>query len=118
MATPEATVEPRKQRRENSDSINTLTRSQRFWLEDGNVVLQAGGTQFKVHRGTLCRHSDVFKDMFSMPSPPAEAEDDTRVEGCPVIQLHDPVKDVEQMLSALYGDRYASCSTVNPLVTK
>ena len=36
-----------------------------LWKEDGNVVLQAGNTQFRVHRSMLADHSPVFKDIFA-----------------------------------------------------
>lgn len=79
-------------------TINTI-RSE-VWFEDGNIVLQAGGTQFKVYRGILSQSSSVFKDMFSLPQPPEKDED--LIEGCPIVHLSDSVKEVEHMLEALY----------------
>ena len=35
-----------------------------IWFSDGNIVIVAGSAAFKVHRGQLERHSEVFKDMF------------------------------------------------------
>ena len=35
-----------------------------IWFPDGNIVPIAGSAAFKVHRGQLERHSEVFKDMF------------------------------------------------------
>jgi len=35
-----------------------------IWFPDGNIVLVAGSAAFKVHRGQLERHSEVFKDTF------------------------------------------------------
>lgn len=43
------------------------------WLDDGNVVLVAGGTAFRVHQSILSRNSDIFRDMFTVPQP-ADAE--------------------------------------------
>ena len=37
------------------------------WFPDGNVVLLVRDVAFKVHRGQLARHSDVFRDMFALP---------------------------------------------------
>ncbi|KAG6331415.1 hypothetical protein ID866_7674 [Astraeus odoratus] len=71
-----------------------------LWFDDGNVVLQAEGKQFKVHRGILSAHSQIFKDMFSCPQPP---DKDEIVEGCPVVHLQDSASDILHILNALYG---------------
>ena len=46
----------------------------------------------------LARHSTVFKDMFGMPQPQAEAV----VEGCPIVHLSDTAEDIQHILTALY----------------
>ena len=68
------------------------------WLEDGNVVLVAGKTAFRVLRSVLSKHSSVFEDMFMIPQPP----DAETFEGCPAIQLQDADHDVEVVLRALF----------------
>ncbi|KDR79489.1 hypothetical protein GALMADRAFT_63111 [Galerina marginata CBS 339.88] len=35
-----------------------------LWLEDGNVIIQAGRSLFRVHRGILAAHSAFFKKRF------------------------------------------------------
>lgn len=74
------------------------------WLDDGNVVIVAERTAFKVLRSILSRNSDIFRDMFAMPQP-ANAE---VMDGCPVVQLPDSKKDVAHVLSALF-DHGNSC---------
>lgn len=69
-----------------------------FWFSDGNIVIVAGHTAFKVHRGQLERHSEVFRDLFSIPQP-AEQE---LMDGCPCVKLHDPPHDVLYLFMALY----------------
>ena len=69
------------------------------WYEDGNVVLQAENTQFKVFRGVLAEASTVFKDMFSFPQPSSSGQE--LVEGCPVVFLTDSAEEVRYMLRAL-----------------
>lgn len=69
-----------------------------IWLEDGNVVLQAQSTQFRVHRSTLSLHSSVFRDMFQFPQP----SDRHDVDGCPVVHVTDDPKDFEQVLKVVY----------------
>ncbi|KAG0698779.1 hypothetical protein DFH29DRAFT_990994 [Suillus ampliporus] len=40
-----------------------------IWFADGNIVLIADSAAFKVHHGQLERHSEVFRDLFSVPQP-------------------------------------------------
>ncbi|KZP13431.1 hypothetical protein FIBSPDRAFT_797890 [Athelia psychrophila] len=82
-----------------SDEAGSTTRSE-IWFEDGNVVLQAEGTHFKVYRGALAAHSPIFKDVFAMPQPPSEGE--AAIEGCPVVHLSDTAADVTIVLKALF----------------
>jgi len=70
----------------------------RLWLDDGSVVIQAELTQFRVHRTVLSRHSQVFRNMFSVPQPVYE----DNIEGCPIVHLSDSAQDVSHLLSALY----------------
>ncbi|CAA7266013.1 unnamed protein product [Cyclocybe aegerita] len=97
---------PKRRRLETEDaeaSVNgslATTRSEGLWLDDGNIILQAEATQFRVHRSMLARHSVVFKDMFSMPQP----DEDPVFEGCPVITLSDKAEDLKQILSVFYDN--------------
>ncbi|KAJ7255421.1 hypothetical protein B0H12DRAFT_1218768 [Mycena haematopus] len=85
---------PAKRRRTENVSI---VRSDR-WFGDGNVVLQAGNTQFRVHWGVLALHSSIFRDMQGLPQP----SDQPTVEDCPVVELSDDPEDIEYLLKALY----------------
>jgi hypothetical protein len=69
-----------------------------FWFADGNIVLVVGSSAFKVHRGQLERHSEVFNDLFSIPQP----DEQTLFEGTPWVELHDEPADVYHFLKALY----------------
>ncbi|KAF8217107.1 hypothetical protein K438DRAFT_1798313 [Mycena galopus ATCC 62051] len=81
------------QRTENTSIIRSET-----WRHDGNVVLQAANTQFRVHWSLLALHSSVFRDMEGLPQPPGQPS----VEGCPILELFDDPDDVEYLLKALY----------------
>ena len=70
-----------------------------IFFADGNVVLIAGHTAFKVHRGQLERHSDVFRDLFSVPQPEVNQ---CLVDGCPSVELYDHPTDLHHLLVALY----------------
>lgn len=52
------------------------------WYEDGNVIVQAESTQFKVFQGVLTTHSPVFIDILDDP----EIEED---DGCRIIRTND-----------------------------
>lgn len=73
-------------------------RVQELWFEDGNIVIQAGNSLYRVYRGVLATHSSVFKDMLSFPQPP----DSELVEGCPIVRLPDSDREVTPFLKALF----------------
>ncbi|KAH9830003.1 uncharacterized protein C8Q71DRAFT_717556 [Rhodofomes roseus] len=73
-----------------------------FWFNDGNIILVVRGIAFKVHRGQLERHSEIFRDLFSMPQPP----DQVLLDGCQWLELYDSPSDVLHLLSALYDGLY------------
>ncbi|KAF7377619.1 BTB domain-containing protein [Mycena sanguinolenta] len=75
-----------------------LTRSD-IWHDDGSVVLLVESTLFRVHWGVICLHSTFFRDMRDLPQP----ADQPNIEGCPVIELHDSLEDVEHLLHALHN---------------
>ena len=68
------------------------------WFDDGNVVLEAEQTQFRVYRGILSANSVIFKDMFSLCQSGEEGE----VEGCPLVHLSDSAQDVQIVLEVLH----------------
>ncbi|KAF5340566.1 hypothetical protein D9611_007303 [Ephemerocybe angulata] len=74
-------------------------RCEDVWFDDGNVVLQAEDIQFKVHKSVLAKHSSVFADLFDMP----HANDEPKVDGCPIVELHDSAEDIKHMSLRLYG---------------
>jgi len=74
------------------------------WFEDGNVILEAEATQFRVYRGILAANSTVFKDMFEFAQP----EGDGNVDGCPVVQLSDSAEDLQHVLMVLH-DAQSRC---------
>jgi BTB/POZ domain len=77
------------------------TQSEVHWFDDGNIILQAESKLFKVHRGVLAKHSNVFQDMFSLPQPPNQPT--AEHEGCPSVMLADSELDVHHFLNAIYS---------------
>ena len=103
------------------DAPRALIRSD-IWFSDGNIVLIAGAGAFKVHRGQLERHSEVFKDMFlvgraRVGSPRQDSslcDEETMneeghkiVDGCPTVDIYDCPSDVYHLLLALYDGLFA-----------
>ncbi|KJA28067.1 hypothetical protein HYPSUDRAFT_798599 [Hypholoma sublateritium FD-334 SS-4] len=79
-----------------------------FWFDDGNIVLQTGDTQFRVHRSLLASYSVIMKDCFEIP----RAEVEETVEGCPVLRLDDSTKDIENLCGLLFGMYQVESKTV------
>jgi hypothetical protein len=86
-----------KRRRTDEDGSPSITRSE-LWLSDGNLVIQADSTQFRVHRSVLSMHSNILKDCFGIPQP----EEQETVEGCPVVRMSDFAADIECVFTLLY----------------
>lgn len=91
---------PKKRRRSDKGEDPTLRIRSRYWFEDGNIVLQAENTFFRVHRSVLSTQSQIFKDTFAMPQGPSE--EDEVIEGCAVVQMSDAAEDVRSLISLLY----------------
>ncbi|KAI0714930.1 hypothetical protein C8Q76DRAFT_728758 [Earliella scabrosa] len=72
-----------------------------LWFEDGNVVVIAQQTAFRVHRGVLSRHSKTFGDVFTLPQSPDPGAIET-MDGCPVVRIPDSSHDFKHLLHAMY----------------
>ena len=70
-----------------------------LWFQDGNIVLLAEETAFKIHRSMLARHSSVFRDMFELSQPSSEEV----VDGCPVVRLHDSSHELADFIDVIYN---------------
>jgi len=82
-----------------------------LWFDDGNIILEAELTQFKVYRGILSRSSAIFRDMFEVPQP----AEDTTVDGCLVVHLSDSAEDLSYVLDALcHGRQYHDITRPQP----
>ncbi|KAJ7689829.1 hypothetical protein B0H17DRAFT_1011892 [Mycena rosella] len=80
-----------------------------LWFEDGNIILQAGNSQFRVYRGILAARSPIFQDMLSFPQP-AESE---LLEGCPLVHLPDDETKVTHFLKAVYLPAFPAFTTLD-----
>lgn len=69
------------------------------WMEDGNLIIAAGDTEFRVMRSVMVKHSYVFHNMLALPQPlDAETHD-----GCPVVRLPESRLDLARVLGILFN---------------
>ena len=75
-----------------------------LWFPDGNIILVAEGTGFKVYKGILASHSEVFRDMFALAqtglSVSVNGEESTH--GAPIVPLGDYANEVAHFLRPLF----------------
>ena len=77
-----------------------------FCADDADVVIRAAGTRdFRVHKVILSLASPVFKDMLTLPQPPADNPDDT----LPHIDVEESAETWEDILLTIYP-------TPNPVI--
>lgn len=96
------------------------------WFDDGNILLQAEDTLFRVYKGILRKASAVFDDMLSFPQPEAGLNprlgDNLTVgideRSCPVVEMHETAKDIELFLCAVHNPRYVVMLCYPLVVTK
>ncbi|KAI0808016.1 hypothetical protein C8Q74DRAFT_108439 [Fomes fomentarius] len=80
-----------------------LRKHERYWFDDGSIVLCAQDHLYKVHRTLLYRHS---RALASSDSEPRLNEDTPKAEGMPIFHVPDDVssRDFEALLEYLYHD--------------
>ena len=95
-------LRPLKRRRVEEDqeacSQLGLSRDDRFWFPDGNVVLTTGDVAFRVYHGVLASQSPVFDDMLDFPQP----ESAPNMDGCPILELSDSHHDLRHLLLVIF----------------
>jgi BTB/POZ domain len=91
----------KRPRTDTSNAIPTVPERGDPWLDDGNIILQAESTQFRVVRSILSASSSVFGDMFGIPQP----ENENLVDGCPVVHVSDTADDLHHVLKAVFDRR-------------
>jgi len=67
------------------------------WFDDGNIMLIAENTAFRVYRGILTQKSEVFRDMFAVGRPSVSEA----IDGCPFVHLTDTTKDLNLFLEVV-----------------
>jgi hypothetical protein len=71
---------------------------------------------FRVHRGVIARHSEVFDSMFLVPQPGADMVE--TMDGCQVVRMWDSPLELSNLIIALYDGAYVqrlnTLDTSNP----
>jgi len=78
-----------------------ICRSNEMYFEDGNIVLLAENTAFRVYQGLLAKHSPVFMDMVQVGCSVKDSEE--TYDGCPAVRLSDGADEALQFLKTLHG---------------
>ncbi|KAF9562290.1 hypothetical protein CPC08DRAFT_742228 [Agrocybe pediades] len=74
-----------------------------LWFDDGNLILQAEKSLFKIYSGLLAARSSVFRDMLAFPPP---AEGNATLDGCPIVTVYDSAKDMNYFLKAVFDTSF------------
>ncbi|KAJ7159354.1 hypothetical protein C8R43DRAFT_994508 [Mycena crocata] len=84
------------------DSGTTTQRVDSLWFEDGNIIIRAQTSLFRLSRGILMRQSPIFADMFVIPQPP----DAETMYSCPVAEIPDAAEDATVFFRALFDSSF------------
>lgn len=74
-----------------------------LWYSDGSLVIQAEQSVFRVYGAVLAAQSTFFRDMLLVPQPAEEP----RIDGCPLVHIHDSAVDVKHFLKAIFDSACA-----------
>ncbi len=80
-----------------------------FWLGDGNLIILAGDTAFRVYNGLLVKKSTVFAALLSTSSSNATET----FGGCSIVRLSDYPEDLADFLQYLMPCSHIRCVLSN-----
>ena len=92
----------KRQRKEDPDAPNAPTAHPCLYFKDGNLVLVADDTSFRVHDRVLSQNSVLLRNMIVAGSQPSPTDCEKFIEGCPVVRLDDTAEDVAVVLTIMY----------------
>ncbi|KAI1787708.1 hypothetical protein LXA43DRAFT_683630 [Ganoderma leucocontextum] len=90
-------------------ALGEVQRDQDVWLPDGSIIVITENIAFRVHKSVLSLHSEVFRDLFLVPTPRASntADPMETLDDCPVVKLSDNLNDLRHLFLVLcYGKNY------------
>jgi len=74
---------------------------------DGDVILALAEHKYHIHKSVLSAQSEVFADMFSMPSVNTSSESEKKIASAPVVPVYDEHEPFKLFLHVLYNHEYA-----------
>ncbi|KAF7361117.1 BTB domain-containing protein [Mycena sanguinolenta] len=80
------------------------TRVEDLWFAPDMIVIRAEDKMFRVLGSILAAKSAVFRDMITFPQP--EDGGTEKMDGFPVVRLHDSAEEVEVFLRAIFDSSY------------
>ncbi|KZT03493.1 uncharacterized protein LAESUDRAFT_761844 [Laetiporus sulphureus 93-53] len=80
-----------------ADDSKQIKCDEELWYSDGNIVLIAQNHAFRVYKGQLAQHSEVFSGLFSMQHTGEE-----NMEDCPVVHLPDSANELRHLLRFIF----------------
>ncbi|KAF7288380.1 F-box domain-containing protein [Mycena chlorophos] len=93
-----------RKKRKHSDSdaqVPLLTRSE-VWFDDGNLIVQAQNTLFRVSRGVLAYHAPGIVELLNDPERMVD-----HIEGVELLVLQDAAEDVEVVFKQLFHRKFS-----------
>jgi hypothetical protein len=80
-------------------SPGVLERAEELWFKDGNIVLRAEDTVFRLYKGILAANSSVFHTMLDLPQSAVNHEE--MYEDCPLVHMPDSAYETREFLKAM-----------------
>ncbi|KAG8992220.1 hypothetical protein FRB93_002449 [Tulasnella sp. JGI-2019a] len=87
-------------------------RDREFYYPEGNIILAVVGRResgylFRVMKSQLAKHSEVFANMFNVPQPSDNDDENIgrtmeEIEGCAVVRMEDDAEDVRSTFRLLW----------------
>ncbi|EPT02370.1 hypothetical protein FOMPIDRAFT_1160535 [Fomitopsis schrenkii] len=109
---------PRKRSRKDSTASSQpqesaalpFTPDETYWYRDGNIVIVAQDVGFRVFKSLLAEASEVFRDMFSVPTPASDVPRVDESDGATpysIVHVSDTADEFRSLLTILlHGRRY------------
>jgi hypothetical protein len=73
-----------------------------LYFPDGNVIIEAEGSLFRVYQGFLSARSEVLSGLFSIPQPQVQE----LVDNCAIVHFPDSAADMTHFLRAIFHSGY------------
>ncbi|KAH9925684.1 uncharacterized protein BXZ73DRAFT_49920, partial [Epithele typhae] len=77
---------------------------EKFYFDDGTIILSVQGVHFRLHTGILAMHSPVFTDMTTLGSASYQGGAiGGNLDPCPIVEMQDSIHDWRHVLRVIYN---------------